>query len=672
MDGLALYRWMALSRALERALCARNPRWFPAEGEEATVVGAFCDLRADDVAAPHYRGPFAAYLMRGAELWRLCAQAFGKAAGYNRGRSVPFTGPFALGFVPWVAGDLGTTIGVATGAALALQQEGGDRVCVCSFGDGTANRGDVHESLVLAATWRLPIVYVCQNNGWSISQPAETYLPAPIVDRAAGYGIPGASVDGNDVEAVREAVGASVARARRGEGPSLVEARTWRVGGHWAGDDLAYRSGGAPPAADPLELLAGRLRARGEAVDADLARIRSETEREVGEAIERALALPDAGPDDLGIDEVLSSPLPVEEGGRRPGEGPPHGAVPAKAAARLETGPHPNPLPLGEGARRITLMEAVVEAIAQEMRRDGRVLLLGQDVGAMGGPLQSTSGLLTEFGPKRIRETPIVESAMVGAGIGAALLGRRPIVEVSFGEFLPCAMNQLVLQAPNLHYMTAGAATCPVVIRTRVGDGPYRGHPQDYTGLFVGVPGWTVVVPATPADAKGLMAAAIRHDGPVLFVEPMGLAHAPRGGVPAGEWLVPIGRARVARAGRDTTVVAYGSAVPLALDAAARLAGEGVEAEVIDLRTLVPWDRDAVLESVGRTNRLVIAHETWPLGGVGAEIAATVAAEAIDDLAAPILRVGARPVPIPSGPLRQHALPRVEDLLAALRRVLVS
>src|SRR5438067_11688746 len=181
MTGRDLYRWLVTCRALEGAIAARNPRWFPAEGEEATIVGSFCALRPDDAAAPHYRGPFAVYLMRGAEMWRLCAQALGRACGYNKGRSVPFTGPADKGVVPWVAGDLGTTIGVATGAALAFKQERSDRACVCAFGDGTANRGDFHESLNLAAVWKLPIVYVCQNNGWSISQSARTYLSAPIV-----------------------------------------------------------------------------------------------------------------------------------------------------------------------------------------------------------------------------------------------------------------------------------------------------------------------------------------------------------------------------------------------------------------------------------------------------------------------------------------------------------
>jgi acetoin:2,6-dichlorophenolindophenol oxidoreductase subunit alpha len=298
---------MMLCRKLEAALCASNPRWFPVEGEEAVVVGAFCDLRDDDAVAPHYRGPFVVYLIRGAELWRLAAQAFGKGTGYNKGRSVPFNGPFGSRVVPWVAGDLGTSLGTATGAALAFKQVDSDRVCVCSFGDGTANRGDFHENVNLAATWRLPIVYVCQNNGWSISQRAATYLPAPVVARAAGYGIPGVSVDGDDVEAVREAVGEAVKRARRGEGPALIEALTSRRRGHWAGDKAAYRTqADAVEREDPLERLAARLVERGEATRDDLERIRAGVAEEVAVAVKRAKEEPDAGPAELGIEEVYA------------------------------------------------------------------------------------------------------------------------------------------------------------------------------------------------------------------------------------------------------------------------------------------------------------------------------------------------------------------------------
>ena len=297
---------MATSRRLETALSEQNPRWFSTAGEEGVIVGSFAELQDGDIAAPHYRGPFVVYLMRGANLKRLVAQALGKASGYNKGRSVPFTGPGKLGFVPWVAGDLGTSIGVATGAALALQRQEQGRVCVSSFGDGTSNRGDFHENINTAALWHLPIVYVCQNNGWAISQSASSYLPAPVVDRAAGYGIPGVSVDGNDVEAVRDAVSTAVALARRGEGPTLIEAMTWRVGGHWAGDKTPYRSSEqqAFHATDPLDVLRTRLLKDGVATAEDLAEFETSFAQEVDQAIQEVRAMPDAGEAQLGLDEV--------------------------------------------------------------------------------------------------------------------------------------------------------------------------------------------------------------------------------------------------------------------------------------------------------------------------------------------------------------------------------
>ena len=298
---------MVVARTLGTTLCTLSVRWFPVEGEEAVHVGSFVELRPDDAAAPHYRDPFVVYLMRGAELWRLVAQVLGKSAGYSKGRSVPFNGPFHLGIVPWVAGDLGTTIGTATGAALAFRQERSDRVCVCSFGDGTANRGDFHENINLAAAWRLPIVYVCQNNGWAISQRASTYLPAPVAARAAGYGIPGRTVDGQDVEAVRAVVTEAVERARRGEGPTLIDALTHRRRGHWAGHIVSDADrAGDTESPDPIDLLRARLIERGLATEADILQVHERVAQEVTEAVERAKAATDAGDAEFGLDDVFA------------------------------------------------------------------------------------------------------------------------------------------------------------------------------------------------------------------------------------------------------------------------------------------------------------------------------------------------------------------------------
>jgi pyruvate/2-oxoglutarate/acetoin dehydrogenase E1 component len=323
-------------------------------------------------------------------------------------------------------------------------------------------------------------------------------------------------------------------------------------------------------------------------------------------------------------------------------------------------------------AERMTQTEAIVDAIACEMRRDPRVFYIGQDVGQMGGSLQGTHGLFAEFGPHRVRDTPISESAMVGAAIGAALFGQRPIVEISFGEFIPAAMNQLVNQAPNLHYMTGGVARVPVVIRSRVGDGPYGGHPHDYSAWFAHVPGMKVVMPGAPADARGLMLAALRDDNPVLFLEPMSLAHAPRASVRCDERVVPIGQSRLARPGRDVTLATIGSMVPVSLRVAEHLSTEGIEVEVVDLRSIQPLDTRCVVESVRRTSRLVTVHEAWVTGGLGAEIAARVAEDCPQALRAPVIRVGTAAVPTPSGKVRPHALPNAERITSAVHAVLAA
>jgi pyruvate dehydrogenase E1 component beta subunit len=253
---------------------------------------------------------------------------------------------------------------------------------------------------------------------------------------------------------------------------------------------------------------------------------------------------------------------------------------------------------------------------------------------------------------------------MVGAAVGAALFGRRPIVEISFGEFIPAAMSQLINQAPNLHYMTGGMARVPVVIRTRVGDGPYGGHPQDYSAWFAHVPGLKVVMPAQPADAHGLMLSAIDDDSPVLFVEPMSLAHAPRGPVTESE-RVPIGQARIARPGTDVTIAAIGSMVLASLRAAESLAADNISVEVVDLRSIQPLDSCCVLASVERTGRLVTVHESWVTGGIGAEVVAAVVERR--PRAIQVARVGTAAVPTPSGKVRPHALPNTERIITAVR-----
>lgn len=316
--------------------------------------------------------------------------------------------------------------------------------------------------------------------------------------------------------------------------------------------------------------------------------------------------------------------------------------------------------------RELNYAQALREALAGEMRREPSVFLMGEDIGVYGGAFAVTRGLLEEFGPERVRCTPICEATIVGAAIGAALAGMRPVVEVMFMDFLTLAMDQLVNHAAKLRYMYGPQARVPIVVRTPAGGGRCYGatHSQSLEAWFLHVPGLRVVAPSTPADAKGLLVSAIRDDNPVLFVEHK-LLYAAVGEVPEGEWAVPIGVATVRRTGCDVTLVSYSYHACLAMEAAQTLARRGIDAEVIDLRTLAPLDIDTVLASVRKTGRLICIEEGVRSGGVGAEIAARVAEEAYEYLDAPIRRVAAADVPVPfSPPLEASILPGAPDIVS--------
>jgi len=320
--------------------------------------------------------------------------------------------------------------------------------------------------------------------------------------------------------------------------------------------------------------------------------------------------------------------------------------------------------------REITFKSAVLETIVREMRRDPRVLLIGEDVGAAGGVFRQTEGLFAEFGPERVIDTPISEPAIVGLAVGAAMAGSRPIVEIMFGDFVTLVMDQLVNQAAKTRYMSAGQYTVPMVLRTAVGVGGVLGpqHSQSLYAWLCHVPGLKVVFPSSPGDAAGLFASALRDEDPVVFFEDRMLYNA-KGPVPEGEHLVPIGKAVVRRNGRDATLVAIGRMVEEALRAAALLAAEGIDVEVIDLRSLLPWDVETVVGSVQKTGRAVVLDAATCAFGVSGEIAATIAAEAFDWLDAPVQRLGAPFAPVPaSRVLESLIVPSAVDIASAVRR----
>ena len=323
--------------------------------------------------------------------------------------------------------------------------------------------------------------------------------------------------------------------------------------------------------------------------------------------------------------------------------------------------------------KELTYLDAIREALAEEMRRDAKVFVLGEDVGAYGGAFGVTQGLYDEFGELRVVDTPISESAIIGISIGAALRGYRPVAEMQFADFISCGFDQIVNQAATLRYRYGGRATVPIVVRApsggNVGGGLY--HSQNPEAWFIHRPGLKVVAPSTAFDAKGLLKAAIRDDNPVIYFEHKYLYRRAKGPVPEGDDIVPIGEAAVRRHGRDATIVTYGAMVTPSLEAADALARDGVEVEVIDLRTLLPFDKAAIFRSVEKTNRLLVVHEDVKTLGLGAEISAVVMEERFDHLDAPVLRVTYPDTHVPfSHVLEAASLPNVSTITDALRRLL--
>jgi len=320
----------------------------------------------------------------------------------------------------------------------------------------------------------------------------------------------------------------------------------------------------------------------------------------------------------------------------------------------------------------VTFVESLRMTLKEEMQRDPSLMLIGEDIGRYGGIFGVTKGLLEEFGPHRVRSTPISESAIIGSALGAAMTGIRTVAEIMYIDFTTCAMDQIVNQVAKMRYMSGGKAKIPLVIRTQGGGG--RGnaaqHSQSLEALFLHIPGLKIVMPSTPYDARGLLKTAIRDDNPVLFIEHK-LLYATKGSIPDGEYLIPFGQAELKRRGKDVTVMAVSYMVTKALKAAELLAKEGIEVEVIDLRTLIPLDLETSLQSIRKTNRAVIVHEGCRRGGIGAEVASTITEEAFDYLDAPVERVGSLDVPIPySEPLENAVIPGEEKIISAVKKVL--
>lgn len=632
-------------------------------GEEAVAVGAIAALRPDDYITSTHRGHGHA-IAKGQDVKAMMAELLGKSTGVCRGRGgsmhMANLDLGSLGANGIVAGGMP----LAVGAGLSMKLQELDKTALCFFGDGAVNLGNFNETLNMAAIWKLPVVFLCENNQYAMSMPAQKAIAVPrVADRATAYNIPGRAIDGMDIFAVYQAVKQAIERARRGEGPTLLEAVTYRYRGHSKSDAQVYRTKEEVESwreRDPIVTFRNRLIERGRLTESDAEELASRADAAIEEAIAFAESSSDPDVSNLLVDVYAEEPEV---------EADPDKVLPTWIRSTFGAS---TPIAPATGGRKLTYAEALREAMAQAMENDARVFLMGEDIGVYGGAFGVTKGLLDRFGPERVRDTPISENTIAGSSVGASMTGMRPVAEIQFMDFVTLAMEQVVLQGAKIRYMFGGRAKVPMVLRLPGGSGTGAAaqHSESLESWFVNVPGLKVVAPATPYDAKGLLLAAIADDNPVIFVEHK-LLYRTEGAVPEEPYIVPLGRADIKRAGQHVTVVAASIMVPRALEAAEQLAQEGLEIEVIDLRTLKPYDAETIVNSVKKTGRLLVAHEAPLIGGFGGEIVAHVAqSEAFAYLEAPIVRLGGADVPIPYNPqLEKAAVPQSEDITEAARKL---
>jgi 2-oxoisovalerate dehydrogenase E1 component len=636
-----------------------------------------------DVIAPLIRDLGAVLAMRpdGETVRMVLSAQMGKSGPPMDGRDL-HVGDFSWGILP-ASAPLGLSTLTIAGIAMAFAREDAGRVAVSFIGEGGSSLGEWHEAINLCATQRLPAVFCVQNNQTALSTPVAHQSAARVfADKAAGYGIPGITVDGTDPEAVAAAFAWAAERARAGRGPTLIELVAMRMCGHAHHDDMLYLGrdpqpswsypaltdqGYADPGAyafwaarDPITGYARRLASEGTIADTDLARLQREAEAMVEAEARRVVEAPWPDGGTVGVGVLAGEPprRHVEVLEKRDG-----GSL-ATALPPLDPGPPADP-------RGRTFLDAVTLGVGDALRADPRVFVYGEDVGGKyGNAFLLLRPLLKEFGD-RILNAPLAEGGVLGVCIGAALMGQRPIGEMQFNDFVASGFNPLVNSAAKIRYRWG--ASVPMVVRMPWGGlrhaGPY--HSQNTEPWFYRTPGLKIVTPSTPHDARALMAAAVADPDPVLYYEHIALYRDPRVKQALDEAAppaLPLGRAALRRAGRDLGLISYGAYVHVALRVAERLAKDGIESAVLDLRTLAPLDRSAVLAVARHTGKVLVVHEDSRTGGIGESLAAIIQEEAFEYLDAPVRVMGALDTPVPySPPLEEAFLPSEAQIEKAAR-----
>ena len=636
------YRCQVLNRQ------GRAPFIISCAGHEAAQIGVAWPLKPKyDWISPYYRDVVLCFRMGLTPLDLMLSVLAKPDDPASGGKQTP--GHFSDSSLNIISGGspLATQMVHGAGVAYALKMDGTDKVVMTSYGEGAGSEGDAHETFNFAAIYKLPEIFVCQNNGFAISVPFDKeYAIKYAAQRAAGYGFPGVTLDGRDPVTCYHVAKQAVARARAGGGPTLIECLVDRLGAHSSEDDQRrYRSQeelDQLAANDGLERFKKNLTEAGILDKGTLAEYEERVKDEVTKATRQGLDSPDAKPEDA-LTNVYATGAP----------------------SAIE------PDPRGE-TEDMNLVQAIRDALTREMERDERVMVLGEDVGPKGGVFLVTDGLYTRFGEARVIDTPIAESSIAGVALGLALAGKRPVAEMQFTDFAHMAFNQITNEIAKFRYRSDGDWGVPMVVRAPMGGHSHGAlyHSQSIEARFA-TPGLKIVIPSSPYEAKGLLIAAMRDPDPVLFFEHKRLYRMFKEPVPKGDYLIPLQKARIVRNGEDISVFCYGLMVHYALDAAKNLEREGWSVEVVDLRTVYPLDKDAILASARKTGKCLVVYEDNYSVSVGSEVAAIIADEAWRWLDAPVKRLGGLDVPaMPyAQPMEDYFMPNPEKITRALREL---
>lgn len=632
---LSFYKKLLLPRLIEEKMLillrqGKISKWFSGMGQEAISVGSALAMEDDEYILPMHRN-LGIFTTRDISLHHLFAQFQGKASGFTQGRDRSFHFGSKEHYLVGMISHLGPQLGIADGIALAHKLRKNKKTTLVFSGDGGASEGDFHEALNVASVWQLPVIFVVENNCWGLSTPSnQQFNFDSFTQKGPGYGIKTKQVDGNNLLEVYHAIAAASKAMKDKSEPFLIECMTFRMRGHEEASGTKYYPKGLQDQwskQDPVDNFENFL-IKEKVLNKKL---KSEIQAEIKTSIEDGLKL---------ANEEGTIPVSTEK----------------------EIGDLFSPFaqktiqPTSKKTANKRFVDAISDGLRQSMEKYPEMVLMGQDIGKYGGVFKITEGFVDQFGEERVRNTPLCESAIVGSALGLSIQGIKSMVEMQFADFVTCGFNQIINNLAKIHWRWGQNAD--VVVRMPTGAGVAAGpfHSQSNEAWFFHTPGLKIVYPSNPYDAKGLLNAAIEDPNPYLFFEHKALYRALSEEIPEDYYTVEVGKAKLTQEGSDLSVITYGMGVHWAKEIVAQLS---VDADILDLRTLLPWDKEAVATTVKKTNKVIILHEDCLTGGIGAELAAWISEHHFQDLDAPVMREGSLDTPVPFAPdLEQNFLPK--------------